>query len=199
MHPRDAKERLRRSIKERLARLGDVERKAESRTLCKIALAALPPAPLAVCGYFPLKDEADIRPLLLTLLDRGDALYLPKYIGKGFDFFRVRDLENLPAGEFGIPEPPEGAEKLDPSTLDVALVPARAFDREGRRMGRGNGGYDKWIRAQRKAKPDVRIWGIALECQLVNDIPMEAHDETVDAVVTARGVLVAGKKGGAVA
>ena len=34
----------------------------------------------------------------------------------------------------------------------------------------------------------ILIEGIALECQIVDTVPMEAHDEKVDALVTARGL-----------
>ncbi|MFA7682254.1 MAG: 5-formyltetrahydrofolate cyclo-ligase, partial [Candidatus Peribacteraceae bacterium] len=72
---------------------------------------------------------------------------------------------------------------------DCALIPGRAFDRDGNRLGRGNGSYDHWIREQRTANPQTKIWGIAFECQIVPIVPTEEHDERVDALITARGLI----------
>ena len=35
------------------------------------------------------------------------------------------------------------------------LIPGRAFDAKGNRLGRGNGGYDKWIAEQRERRLDA--------------------------------------------
>jgi 5-formyltetrahydrofolate cyclo-ligase len=80
---------------------------------------------------------------------------------------------------------------IDDADIAVAVVPGRAFSRDGHRMGRGNGGYDYWIAAQRKRRPDTRFIGVCFDCQLVQDVPMEAHDQPVDMVVTSRGIVTA--------
>ena len=188
MHPKDAKALLRQSIRERLAGQTEPQRHAESRSLCKRILESLPPGPLTICAYFPLKDEADLRPLLEELLMRGDKLFLPRF-ENGIVFRRLETREELRPGQWKIPEPPPDAELLDPAMLDIALIPARAYDRTGHRLGRGNGGYDLWITQQRAKNPRTRFWGVALECQLVDAVPMEPHDATVDALVTARGIV----------
>lgn len=189
MHPSDEKATLRQAIKERMLRLSDEDRLRESRTLCKEILKVLPKdSPLTIGAYFPLKDEADLRPLLDELLARGDALYLPLVENMKMTFRKVENLADLHVGSFGILEPAMTAPLLDPKDLQVCLVPGRAFDRLGNRLGRGNGGYDLWMIEQRKANPKTLFLGIALECQVVHSIPMEPHDQRVDALVTARGM-----------
>lgn len=189
MHLADQKHSLRQNITERLSALSPNERHAESRSVCRRVLENLPPAPLTVTAYFPLTDEVDIRPLLAEFLKRGDAVYLPCGDGRTFVFRKFESLADLHPDGLHIPAPPPTAPLLDPQTLDIALVPGRAFDRKGNRLGRGNGGFDIWIESQRKAKPSTQYWGVALECQIVNAIPMEPHDKGVDAVVTARGII----------
>lgn len=189
MHIREAKLQLRQSIAERLAKMTPKERAAESRSLCRRVLEVLPPKSLTIAAYFPLTIEVDIRPLLKTLLDRRCDLYLPCFQSGTCIFRKTKTLLALPLGPLGIPEPPEGAEELDPKELNYALIPARAFDRKGNRLGRGNGGFDIWIRKQRSLNPSTKIFGIAFDCQIVNEIPTEAHDERVDAVWTARGIV----------
>jgi 5-formyltetrahydrofolate cyclo-ligase len=136
----------------------------------------------------PIKDEVDIRPLLTELLTRGVALYLPCF-EKILAFRRVTDLASLVPGELKIPEPPPESDELDPAILDIAIVPGRAFDAHGGRLGRGNGGYDRWIHVQRATNARTQYWAVAFECQMVDIVPMEPHDERIDAVVTDRGVL----------
>ncbi len=188
MHPTEAKKLLRQSIAERLARLSPKDRAAESRSVCRRVMENLPTPPLCVCAYIPLKDEVDIHPLLEELLATNYELYLPRFEGK-LVFRRATDLKTLTKGKFDIPEPPADAAMLDPQAETVVLVPGRAFTRDGQRMGRGNGGYDIWIRGQRKANPATQFWGVCFEHQVVNEVPMEGHDERVDATVTARMII----------
>lgn len=191
MHVREAKSQLRQFIAERLAKMTPKERTAESRSLCRRLLEALPKDHCVIAAYFPLKTEADIRPLLKTLLDQRCDLYLPCFKSGTCIFRKTKTLLALPLGPLNIPEPPEDAEELDPKELDYALIPARAFDHKGNRLGRGNGGFDRWIRTQRSLHPTTKIFGIAFDCQIMNEIPTEAHDEKVDGVITARGMIYA--------
>lgn len=186
MDPREAKTQLRQSIKDRLARLSPTERAAESRSLCRRILESLPPN-VTVCAFVPMSDEADIRPMLAALM-KTHALFLPAMENGKLGFRQATDLASLTPGPFGIPEPPTDAPLLESTGPVIVLVPGRAFDRKGNRMGRGNGGYDVWIRKRRKDHPETKFWGVALEAQLVQEIPMEPHDEKLDAVITARGM-----------
>lgn len=195
MHIRDEKAKLRQAIKERLEKYPEEKRHAEGRTICREILKILPKDPgFSLAAYYPLKDEADLRPLLEELLQRGVKVYLPCFEHTHFVFRLARDLESLLPGEFRIPEPLKNAPLLEPETLDYALVPARAFNIKGQRLGRGNGGYDIWIRDQRRKNPLTKIFGVALECQILPEIPMEPHDETVDGIITARGLKLSEKE-----
>lgn len=187
MHPTEEKNILRQSIRDRMVRLSDADRHAESRTICRQIRKALPKEPVAIAAYFPLKDEADLRTLLEELLLEHWPVFIPGIEHGQMVFRRIKSLADLELGKFGVLEPPRDAELMDPSTLEVVLVPGRAFDILGNRLGRGNSTYDKWIKAQRTANPKTRFWGIALECQMVHHVPMQEHDERMDSLVTARG------------
>lgn len=171
---------------ERLQHLPDQAKQAESRSLCRRLLADIPERSV-ICAYYPLATEPDVRPLLEELIARGDAVYLPRYLGGRFDFFQIEDLKSLTPGDLKIPEPSGDSPVLNRVEANVVLIPGRAFDHAGNRLGRGAGGYDAWIAEQRKINPKTRLLGVAYECQMVNEIPREAHDQTVDAVITARG------------
>jgi 5-formyltetrahydrofolate cyclo-ligase len=188
MDLRAEKTRLQQSIRERLERLSKAEREAESRSICRRLIENLPDDVRTACAFVPIRDEVDIRPVLHELRKRGISIFLPCF-EKALAFREARDFGELTPGAFRIPEPPPEADLLDPKALDLAIVPGRAFDATHNRLGRGNGGYDRWIRAQRAANLRTRFWGVCFECQVVNAVPMEPHDERVDAVITPRGML----------
>lgn len=186
MHLTEEKTKLRQDIKERIERMSEEKRHAEGRTLSRILLKTIPPNS-TVCAFFPLKTEIDVRPLLTELLRRGDTLYLPVFDKKGLLFRKVTDITTLLPGELGIPEPPIDAPKLEDETVHYILVPGRAFDRTGNRLGRGSGGYDRWLKRYRTAHPSTKFFGVCLECQMVPKVPVEAHDVVMDVVFTSRG------------
>ena len=190
MHIRDQKEHLRLRIKERLADLSPRNRAAESRSICRRMLKDLPDGNLTVAAYAAMPSEADLRFLLDDLLkDETCSIYLPRFTRAFFEYRQIVTLDDLMPGTFNLPEPPFDSPLLDLKSVTHALIPGLAFDRQGHRLGRGNGGFDRWISDLRKVNATAKIWGIALECQLVDTIPLEAHDQTVDAVVTPREMM----------
>jgi len=187
-HAADQKRHLRLAMEERLQHMNAQSRAAESRSLCRRLLPVIPPG-ATVCAYVPLPTEPDIRPLLKELILRGDAVFLPCSERGGLQFRRSEELATLLPGPLGILEPPHDAEELDPMQCTIALVPGRAFDHRGNRLGRGNGGFDMWIHHQRKTNPKTRMIGIAFDCQNVHEVPTETHDERMDIIATPRGIL----------
>ena len=186
MHPSESKQLLRQSIEERLSHMPPVDRQRESRSICR-RLEPLIPSGSVICAYSALPSEVDLTPLITLLLTRGDRVFFPCVENRTLFFRRVKDLQDLQPGPYGILEPSKESELLDPQSLSIALIPGRAFDRDGNRLGRGNGGYDHWICVQRALNPKTKYWGVAWECQIVDSVPAEGHDERMHAIVTARG------------
>lgn len=184
----EAKDHLRRSIRERMAHLSAGERDAESRTLCKEMAHALPEGTFRCATYLPTANEANVDYLLERLLERGCALYAPSSVGQGFEFRRFHAMDELIKGRFDIREPLRSNELLALENVDYVFVPGVGFDRAGGRLGRGNGGYDRWLEKLRAANPKATVWGIAFESQLTAEVPREAHDQTMDGIFTARGL-----------
>ena len=69
-----------------------------------------------------------------------------------------------------------------PFAPDFVLVPGLAFSRDGHRLGRGGGFYDRLLAGRARAAAKV---GVAFALQLHNDIPHAQHDVILDAVITA--------------
>ena len=70
---------------------------------------------------------------------------------------------------------------VDPTLLDVVVVPGLAFTPDGRRLGQGGGHYDRFLP---RLRPDCRTVGAGFAEQLVDDLPTEPHDVRLDVVVT---------------
>ena len=79
-------------------------------------------------------------------------------------------------------------EKIDENNVenivDVCLVPGVGFDLNGNRLGRGKGFYDKLL-----PKLNCTKIGIAFECQLVENLPVEPHDAKVNLVITEKRLI----------
>ncbi|NBB48884.1 5-formyltetrahydrofolate cyclo-ligase [Rhizobium sp. CRIBSB] len=139
-----------------------------------------------VSGFFPIRSEADIRPLMARLKARGARLCLPVVIDRETIVFRelVAGAELVDTG-FGTRGPGPDAAVVDP---DLLLVPLSAFDGQGNRIGYGAGHYDRAIARLREKGRHPRLIGIAFDCQEVAEVPNEAHDVRLEAVLTESGL-----------
>ncbi len=176
-------------MKERLARMNDRDRATESRILCKELEREIGEDAKVIAGFFPLSDEPDIRDLLLRWREAGKTVALP-VMERNVLVLRIpASWDTLTPGRLGIPEPGPESPEPDAAALDLVIVPGRAFAKDGSRLGRGNGGYDYWIEKQRKRNPRTRYLGVCFDCQLLPTLPVEAHDQKMDAIVTPRGLV----------
>ena len=69
----------------------------------------------------------------------------------------------------------------DPSEIELIIVPAVAFDRNGNRLGRGKGFYDRLLQTTSATKI-----GVGYDFQLIEEIPAEPHDIPMDMVITQK-------------
>ncbi|MBC2772324.1 5-formyltetrahydrofolate cyclo-ligase [Rhizobium sp. AQ_MP] len=187
MQKRELKAEIRR---ERLALRDAIQtdRRVEySLTMAELAGDALSVEPgMIVSGFFPIRSEADIRPLMARLKARGARLCLPVVIDKETIAFRelVAGADLVDTG-FGTRGPGPEAAVVDP---DLLLVPLSAFDARGNRIGYGAGHYDRAIARLREKGRHPRLIGIAFDCQEVAEVPYEAHDVRLEAVLTESGL-----------
>ena len=137
-----------------------------------------------VAAYWPIRSEADPRPLARALAQLGARLALPVVHGDDMTFRSWSGGEGdlVPAG-FGALGPAADAPAVTPT---IVLAPLLGFDARGQRLGWGKGYYDRYL-AHCAVRPFVV--GVAFACQEVAVIPGEPHDQCVDAVLTERGLL----------
>lgn len=69
-----------------------------------------------------------------------------------------------------------------------ALIPGLGFDRHLHRLGRGAGFYDRFLTKNLKKNRYLKV-GVGFAVQLADELPHEAHDVQLDALVTDREVI----------
>ena len=145
-----------------------------------------------VSGFFPIRSEVDVQPLMQRLEERGAKISVPVVLDKHtIEFRELLAGAPLVSTGFGTFGPGEGARVVDP---DIMLVPLAAFDRVGHRIGYGAGFYDRAIARLHARGLRPCLIGIAFDCQEVDIIPAEDHDVAVDAILTESGLRVIAKE-----
>ena len=137
----------------------------------------------SVLFYLAREEEVETRPLLDEILREQKKAYVPRLDlkAKQLQMIEIRGWSELKPGAYGILEPAFDPERVgNPAALDLAIVPGMAFDREGGRLGRGEGYFDRFLQEAGRA---YKI-GLAFKFQLVEEVPCEAHDVRVDEVLT---------------
>ena len=124
-----------------------------------------------VCTYIHTDSEVDItndligyKQLITSYLVSSDielCLYKEPFIKNALNILE-----------------PENPIKI--KEVDVFLVPGIAFTASGKRLGRGGGYYDKLL----SKYPDTLKIGITFNERIMQDLPTESHDISMDYVFT---------------
>ena len=146
--------------------------------------ALVPYQGATLSGYWPMRDEADVRPAMQAHTGR---LCLPVVTGKAVPLiFREWNGGPLERGSFGTSHPADSAAILIPSVL---LVPLAGFDRQGNRIGYGGGYYDRTLEILRNSD-DIAAIGVAFAVQELPHIPNEPFDQRLDMIVTDQDIII---------
>ena len=185
--PRALKRELRRDALARRDALDPAWRTEASLEMAEVAKTVIGIEPGAiVSGFWPMRSEVDVRPLMFALRENGARLCLPAILDKTTMVFRelIRGATLVDMG-FGTAGPGEEAETLDPS---IMLVPLAAFDARGHRIGYGAGYYDRAIELLTRNGHALRRVGVAFDCQEVPTVPDEPHDVIIPEILTESGL-----------
>lgn len=131
-----------------------------------------------VLAYMSVPGEVPTREFLEKWRGRK-RFVLPKVSGDTL-FLKEYSPELLVKGYMGIEEPSDSAPDVDPSLIDLALIPGVAFDSSGNRLGHGKGFYDRLLPALR-----CPVFGLCFSWRLVDSVPVSENDFRADRVVTA--------------
>lgn len=78
----------------------------------------------------------------------------------------------------------------DEEILDIVIVPALAFDSKKNRIGFGGGYYDTFLEKVRKKNNKALFIGVCYDFQIIDSVPTEKHDVTLDFVVSESKIII---------
>jgi 5-formyltetrahydrofolate cyclo-ligase len=154
---------------------------------CLANLLGLPElaGPRAVALYAAIADEVPAERAYAELRERGCRVVFPRVEGAALALCECA-VGDLVRGVSGLREPPPGARIVEVRELDALVVPGLLFARDGTRLGRGAGHYDRLLAA---ARPDATRIGICYADRVRDALPSTAHDVPVQILVLDRCVI----------
>lgn len=190
----DIKMEMRREARQKLDAIPAQVRDRQSRALTDmITSTEMYQDAQYILTYLSSGNEVDTWELVRRSLKDGKKVYAPKILSEEtMEFYEVDDINHLKKNKMGIYEPDESPAALFPYQIHISLdraqqcimfVPGLAFDGKLRRLGRGRGYYDRYLRRLRK-KMSI---GLAFNEQMVQEVPADSRDETLDLIVTEQG------------
>ena len=183
------KAQMRQNLRTRLMELTDDERTTSSRKACQhlIDTDQFKRASV-VMFYLSLPHEIDVKPAILHAWQQGKTVAVPKVSWQQRHMIPV-EITSLETGvaieAAGLKNPITGV-PVPPDDIDLVVTPGLAFDKKGNRLGRGGSYYDRFFDSN---KLGAYKCGFAFSQQIVEDVPVDDHDEPMDLVVTEAGVI----------
>ena len=134
--------------------------------------------------YYSFNNEVETLDVIKKYL-KTKNIFLPKIIDKeNFTIHEINSLSNLKINNIGIMEPDENNDNQK-NNIDLIIIPGVCFDKSGNRIGMGRGYYDRFLKMIRKGIPKIAL---GFEEQLVDNIPKNEYDVSVDFVITDKKI-----------
>ena len=171
-----AKDELRIEMKQRVRALDAGFRALASEKICRaIAEDFAWKSARLIAAFLPLPSEPQIGSLFESRNvsiprvrgEKCDLVILPQNLADADWRLHGAEFDALPAVDFAL--------------ADLILVPGLAFTKDGARLGRGGGYYDRLLA---NCPPRTRRIGVCFAAQIVPAFPIEPHDQRVDRVIT---------------
>lgn len=136
--------------------------------------------------YSGMANEVDTSIIITDALSKGKRVTIPKTISFGYmEAWRIKSLDDLEPGKYGILEPIAGSEVIKPEHIDLGFLPCLSFRKDGYRLGYGGGFYDIFL-----AKSNFKKIIIAFDKMMCEDIPIDQHDIKTDVIITEDGYYI---------
>ena len=139
--------------------------------------------------YISYDSEINTKGIINKALNDNKKIYVPRteFKTRLMDAVEIVSLDNLIESEYGILEPSVEEPHIEPSGLDLIIVPGVAFDRNGGRMGYGAGFYDRYFKKISKdnIKKIVKL-ALAYDFQVLEEVPMNEQDVPVSYIITEK-------------
>ena len=169
---------IRRSVRSEIAKLSaDEKQMLSAQIFSKLSTSSIIEEASVIALFISLSDEPQTAEFIEHLLLKKKRIVVPRIEGEEMNFYDIS--EGVERGAFGIMEP-ISKEPIEPSEIDVMVVPGVAFTSNGLRCGRGKGFYDKYL-----SRNGFRAYtiGVCYPCQIVEELPVEEHDKRMESVI----------------
>ena len=140
--------------------------------------------------YIENPNEVKSAEIIRRTFDQNKIVVIPlvKTDTKKFKLFKIDDFaKDLKPGQNGILQPDPGRCRTVPiDCIDIAIIPGVAFDEKGGRIGSGDGYYDRLIP---HLPVTTRKVALALDYQIIPQVPIVSHDKHVDIIITDKRII----------
>jgi len=143
--------------------------------------------------YVSMDEEVGTREFIPRAILDGKRVVVPAVSPdeRTMTLHEIKKIGELGPGYRGICEPKNRGVCIGYEEIDLAIAPGLAFDSKGNRLGRGKGMFDKLF-----TKLKCQKVALAFDFQVVEEVPVDEHDKTVDAVITEKRVITRDSIGG---
>lgn len=141
--------------------------------------------------YYPINKEISPLPLFNICLKMGKNVAFPVCQTKESTliFKKIASFDSLVPSVFGLCEPKEACNLVNPTEKTLCVVPAISFSSDGHRLGYGKGYYDRFL----KNFNGISV-GFSYSALVCDSLSHEAHDIPLDMIITESEVLYIDKK-----
>ncbi|CAN6606125.1 5-formyltetrahydrofolate cyclo-ligase [Trichomonascus vanleenenianus] len=198
------KRALRNAIRARMGAVSAESIKLQSEHIAAV-LAQVPEYQSAqrVAFYLHMdQGEVQTHGMISQAFDNRKQVFLPKIVDqlnpsfakekKKLDMLRIDSMADIhalePQGKYQLREPGSGVNCFEAGGLDMIVLPGMGFTKRCERIGHGKGFYDSFVRShmrwcEENNKKRPFLIAVGAREQLVDSIPTEPHDQTLDAVI----------------
>ena len=181
---------MRGQIKDLLMEIAPEVRIEKSKKACQNFIGTeLYDSASVIMVFLSLPHEVDTTPIILDAWQKGKTIAVPKVSWQQRHMIPI-ELKSLEAGltigTYGIRNPSTGV-PVPLDDIDIVIAPGLGFDKDGGRIGRGGGYYDRFFTTKNLRAMKV---GLAFSEQVVNEVPMMEHDQKLEMLVTDTEVVV---------
>lgn len=96
----------------------------------------------------------------------------------------ITDFNQLTKGKYGILEPTLSSIHAYQEDIDIVLVPAIVFDKQGYRIGYGKGYYDNFLR-----HTQALYIGLCMDFQIIDHLPYDEWDIPVHSIISEKRII----------